>query len=184
MITDHFNRISATASELVLLRCILLWVIAISFFSCSTTRQIEKKQGKELYNSLGLDRDNKDNPALYRESASWLNVPHRDGGRSRKGTDCSFLVNQIYETVYNKNLERSSSAMLKKNCKRLSRSRLREGDLVFFHTGGRSKSHVSHVGIYLKDNKFLHSSTSKGVIVSDLDEGYYRRTWVCGGRVR
>lgn len=184
MMTDHSDKKNASAQKLIPFRFILLCSIAALFFSCGTTRKLEKKQSKELYNSLGLDKDNKDNAELYREAASWLHVPHVDGGRSRKGTDCSFLVNQIYETVYNKNLERSSSAMLKKNCKRISRSRLREGDLVFFHTGGRSKSHVSHVGIYLKDRKFVHTSTSKGVIVSDLEESYYRRTWVCGGRVK
>jgi len=165
-------------------RFIFLWSIAILTFSCGTTRHIEKKQSNEQYNSLGLNRERNDNAELYRESASWLHVPHVNGGRSRKGTDCSFLVNSIYKTVYNKNIERNSADMLRKNCKRISKSKLKEGNLVFFNTGGRSKSRINHVGIYLKDNKFIHTSTSRGVIVSDLDESYYRRTWVCGGRVK
>jgi len=169
--------------KLIHFRFILLWSIAFVFFSCSTTRQIERKQSKEVYEKLGLDKDSKDNFALYREAASWLHVPHEDGGSSRKGTDCSFLVYSIYKTVYNKTLERNSADILNKNCRRISRSRLKEGDLVFFSTSSRSKSRVSHVGIYLKENKFLHSSTSKGVIVSDMDEDYYRKTWVCGGAV-
>ena len=169
--------------KLIQFRYILLWSIVFVFFSCSTTRQIERKQSKEVSEKLGLDKDSKDNFALYREAASWLHVPHMDGGSSRKGTDCSFLVYSIYKTVYNKTLERNSADILNKNCKRISRSRLEEGDLVFFSTSSRSKSRVSHVGIYLKENKFLHSSTSKGVIVSDMDEDYYRKTWVCGGAV-
>ena len=153
------------------------------FFSCSTSRHIEKNQSKEVYDRLGLNKNRKDNPALYAEAASWYHVPHVDGGTSRKGTDCSFLVYSIYKTVYHKTLERNSADMLHKNCKRISRKKLKEGDLVFFSTG-KSKTNISHVGIYLKDNKFVHTSTSKGVNISDLDEDYYRRVWVCGGRVR
>jgi len=171
-------------SKLVQFRSVLLWGLALLFFSCSSQRSVEKKQSKELYEALGMNEDRKDNFALYKEAASWLHVPHVYGGRSHKGTDCSFLVLSIYKTVYNKTLERNSAGMLKINCKKISRSRLKEGDLVFFNTSGKSKKHVNHVGIYLKDNKFLHTSTSRGVIVSKLDEDYYRKTWVCGGRVR
>lgn len=181
---DNQDSMRVSDYKLIQFRYLLLWSIALVFFSCSTTRQIERKQSKEVYEKLGLNKDRKDNYALYHEAASWLNVRHVDGGSSRKGTDCSFLVYSIYKTVYNKTVERNSADILKKNCKKISRSRLQEGDLVFFSTSSRSKSRVSHVGIYLKENKFLHSSTSKGVIVSDLNEDYYRKTWVCGGRVK
>ena len=161
MISSNPARMRVLTLNMNPLRGIILWSFAILCFSCSTTRQIEKKQNKKLYHNLELNKDRNDNAALYKEAASWLNVPHVDGGSSRRGTDCSYLVHHIYKTIYNKTIERSSSAMLKKNCKRISRNKLKEGNLVFFNTGGRSKSHVSHVGIYLKDNKFLHTSTSK-----------------------
>lgn len=165
-------------------RFILLGCIALLLFSCSTTQHIEKKQSNEVYDALGLNKSRKDNYTLYKEVASWLHVPHVDGGMSRNGTDCSYLVYNVYKTVYNKNLERNSANMLNKNCRKIRKSRLKEGDLVFFVTSGKSKSYVNHVGIYLKDNKFIHTSTSRGVIVSDLDEEYYRKTFVCGGRVK
>ena len=170
----------------ILFRWTLLWGLAILSFGCSPTRLIEKRQSKEVYETLGLNKERKDNFALYKEAASWLHVPHVDGGMSRRGTDCSFLVYSIYKSVYGKILERNSAGMLKKNCRKLRKSRLKEGDLVFFNTAGKSKSKskINHVGIYLKDNKFLHASTSTGVIVSGLNEDYYRKTWVCGGRVR
>ena len=57
------------------------------------------------------------------------------------------------------------------------------GDLVFF-SSSRSKKKVAHVGIYLKNGKFIHASTSKGVIVSRLSEDYYTRHWISGGRIR
>ena len=173
-----------SAQKLIQFRSILLWGLVILFYSCSTTQHIERKQSKEVYESLALNKERKDNFALYKEAACWLHIPHLDGGTSLKGTDCSFLVNNIYKIVYNKNIERNSSSMLNKDCERISRRRLKEGNLVFFNTSGKNKSYVDHVGIYLKDNKFLHASTSKGVIVSDLDENYYRKVWVCGGRVK
>ena len=174
----------ANTHKMIQVRYILLWSMAFLFFSCSTSRHIEKKQSNKVYGSLGLKKDRKDNAALYKEGASWLHVPHVDGGTSHNGTDCSFLVHHIYKTVYHKTLERNSAAMLNKNCIRISKDKLREGDLVFFDTLGRKGTNVTHVGIYLKDHKFLHTSTSKGVIVSDLDEDYYRKTWVSGGRVK
>ena len=66
---------------------------------------------------------------------------------------------------------------------RVRRSKLEEGDLVFFKNARKSRT-ASHVGIYLKDYKFIHASTSDGVIVSDLREPYYDKTWLAGGRFR
>jgi len=99
-----------------------------------------------------------------------------------RGTDCSGFVGAVYRTVYNKNLARNSADMLRLNCRSISRQNLREGDLVFFATGLTRR--VSHVGIYLKDGKFAHASSSKGVIISNLSETYYQRRWVSGGSVR
>ena len=183
--TYHPESMSVSLKKTIQFRSILLWVLALGLFSCSTSRHIEKREGSQAYKALGVTEDRKDNVALYREAASWLHVPHQDGGMSRKGTDCSFLVYSVYKTVYHKTLERNSAAMLNKNCKRINRNKLREGDLVFFNTSSRNRSdsNISHVGIYLKENKFLHASTTKGVNVSDLDEAYYKKTWVCGGRV-
>jgi len=162
---------------------ILVLLLAVVLVGCSTARQIEKRESKEVYEALGVQKAHKDNFALYKEAASWLNVPHRDGGLSVNGIDCSGLAYIIYKTVYGKTIERNSTAILQKNCELKRKSQLREGDLVFFNTTGRSKLRVNHVGIYLKDNKFLHSSTSRGVVVSSLEEDFFRKAWVCGGRV-
>ncbi|MBB3186621.1 C40 family peptidase [Microbacter margulisiae] len=172
-------------NKLIKLRDLLLWCLVLAFFGCGTSRHLEKKQDKKaVYEALGLNKGRKDNFALYKEAAGWLHVPHVDGGTSRKGTDCSFLVYTIYKTVYGKILERNSEEMLRYNCKRIRKKKLKEGDLVFFDTTGKPESYVNHVGIYLKENKFLHASTSKGVVVSNLSDNYYLKTWVCGGRVK
>ena len=130
---------------------------------------------------LGIDIEMKDNHALYVESASWLGVPYRGGGTTRQGVDCSGLTSAIYSKVYRKELERNSDDQRKKDCKKVKKGKLREGDLVFFHNG-RKKKHATHVGIYLKDRKFIHASTSRGVIISTLDEDYWKRHWLSGGR--
>ena len=106
------------------------------------------------------------------------------GGLTKKGVDCSGFVAIVFREVYGKQLARSSADMLKHNCKKVSRANLKEGDLVFFRTGKGRKKVPNHVGIYLKNGKFIHTSTSNGVIVSSLSEPYYVRTWLTGGRVK
>ena len=94
-----------------------------------------------------------------------------------RGVDCSGLTYNIYKKVYHKHLKRNSDDQRKENCRKVSKGKLQEGDLVFFHNG-KNKRTATHVGIYLKDNRFIHASTSRGVIVSRLDEPYYRRVWM------
>ena len=75
--------------------------------------------------------------------------------------------------------------MLRHDCRKISRDRLKEGDLVFFRTSSSvRKKEPNHVGIYLKNGRFIHASTSRGVVVSSLSEPYYVRTWIGGGRVK
>ena len=136
-----------------------------------------------LATQYGIQVTPRDNYELYNTVAQWLGTPYKKGQSSRKGTDCSGFVLNVYRSVYGKNLARSSADMLRVNCRSIHRQSLREGNLVFFATGRKSKK-VSHVGIYLKDGKFAHVSTSKGVTVSRLDESYYRQRWVSGGVVR
>lgn len=166
---------------------IFLSVLSVCIlFSCKSTRQTQSKElsKKEISNLLCIKIGSHDNIFLYREAALWLKTPHVDGGSSKNGIDCSYLAYIIYMNVYQKRIERNSNDILDKNCKRISKNRLDEGDLVFFNTKKRRNGSVNHVGVYLKDGKFIHTSTSRGVIVSSLDEDYYQKTWVCGGRVK
>ena len=142
------------------------------------------KGPRELGRLYGVKITPEDNIFLYNEGARWLGVPHRLGGLSKRGVDCSGFVTIVYQRIYGKKLARSAADMLKRDCKRIRRGQLREGDLVFFYTGRGRKKRPNHVGIYLKNGKFIHTSTSKGVMVSSLSEPYYLRTWMCGGRVK
>ena len=64
----------------------------------------------------------------------------------------------------------------------IEKDELKEGDLVFFHTRGR-RSAITHVGVYLTNNKFVHASTSNGVSISDLDETFWKPRFRAGGRL-
>lgn len=131
---------------------------------------------------LGVDINLEDNHKLYLEAADWIGTPYRGGGDSKRGTDCSGMVYQIYRKVYRTQVPRNSEE-LKDKSNKIAKRNLKEGDLVFF-SSNRSRKKVAHVGIYLKNGKFIHSSTSRGVIVNRLGEDYYSKHWICGGRIR
>lgn len=164
----------------------LLFLAALLVTSCATRRQIQSGNASKevLSGKFGVKIDKNDNVRLYAYLAGWLGVPYRYGGNTRAGVDCSGLVFNAYQQVYTKKLYRSASEMLYNNCRKIGRGKLREGDLVFFRVGKGGRRSVNHVGIYLKDNRFIHASTLAGVIVSSLDQPYYRKTWVAAGRVR
>lgn len=153
--------------------------------SCNSTAWLDEAYKQSAFRNHELEEETKDNPLLYHEITNWLGVRHVNGAMSHRGIDCSGLVDVIYSNVYGKSLARNSRQIMNKNCVREDKDELREGDLVFFNTGRGQKNcaHINHVGIYLKNNKFVHASSSHGVMVSDLNEAYYQRTWVCGGKV-
>ena len=110
----------------------------------------------------------------------WLGTTYCYAGNTKNGVDCSGFVSAIYKTVFHIDLEGSSKDIFK-DAKTIKRSQLREGDLVFFRI---RKKKVSHVGIYLGQNKFAHASVHDGVIISDLDEDYYKKYFYKGGRMK
>lgn len=124
-----------------------------------------------------------DNKALYNEIKSWLGTPYSGGGHTKQvGADCSGFVMELYLTVYNIPLERRGGLQYYNNCTPIDKEDLREGDLVFFNNGEGGK--ISHVGIYLKDNKFAHASSSRGVVIDDLTAKYYVKHFFAAGRVK
>lgn len=111
--------------------------------------------------------------ALNLQYNEWKGVRYREGGLSKKGVDCSGFVQLTFRNRLGKSIPRTTKA-LSKFGKKIRRRSLRPGDLVFFKTGRK----VRHVGIYYGDNRFLHASTSRGVMISGLDDIYWgERFW-------
>ncbi|MES2849485.1 MAG: C40 family peptidase [Bacteroidota bacterium] len=108
----------------------------------------------------------------------WWGTHYRYGGTDKKGIDCSSFSGKLEQEVYNNSLPRTAREQYLV-CDKVDMEELSEGDLVFFNTTGG----VSHVGVYLGNNYFVHSSTSNGVTISSLTENYYSRKFVGGGRV-
>lgn len=108
----------------------------------------------------------------------WYGTPYRLGGSSKKGIDCSAFVQAVYLSAYAMSVPRTAREQYKYS-RIVSATELQEGDLVFFNTRGG----VSHVGIYLQNNKFIHASSSQGVTVSDLFEPYYLKRYIGAGRI-
>ena len=166
-----------------LFHTIALISITICFSSCRTaTPNYDYQALARSSIKLGLDITQEDNHNLYNYAANWIGVPYRTGGSTKSGTDCSGFTSQLYKAVYKIELPRNSKAQLD-ICKKVSKNQLREGDLVFFSTDS-SKKTINHVGIYLKDNKFVHASSSQGVVINSLNEPYYLTNWISGGRIR
>jgi len=104
---------------------------------------------------------------------------YRYGGSSVKsGFDCSGFIGYLFKEELGLQLPRSSREMINIDAPKVARDELEPGDLLFFSTGGRSR--VSHAGIYMGDNQFIHSSSSRsgGVRVDSLDDRYWSRTFI------
>ena len=111
----------------------------------------------------------------------WYGVPYHYGGTSRAGIDCSAFSSLLLSSVYSESQLPRMSADQYKATRRIPKKDLQEGDLVFFHTYGKGHK-VTHVGVYLYNNRFVHASVS-GVQISNMGEGYYLTHYVGAGRV-
>ena len=139
--------------------------------------QVEVKKKKKKVNKETTVRQK-----IAEECLTWIGTPYAYG-HSEKGisTDCSGLVIVVFERIAEIKLPRNS-AQQAAFCDDLNEKDIKPGDLVFFATG-KDKKKVSHVGVMLDRNKFVHASGSKGVMVSEMSTPYYRRNFIKYGRV-
>lgn len=127
---------------------------------------------------LNVDVEAATNTDLYGFIEKWWGTPYRYGGATKDGIDCSAYTGTLVHDVYGTVLSRTARSQYQE-CDKIKKENLREGDLVFFKT----RRGVSHVGVYLANGYFTHASTSNGVMISSLDEEYYSKRYIGGGRI-
>jgi len=116
---------------------------------------------------------------LGRIIQSYLGTPYSGSSRYERGLDCSQFTVEVFDRFKRIKLPRTTDDQFRTGQK-ISKSKLRYGDLVFFRT---DNTRVSHVGIYVGNNEFAHSSSSNGIIISNMHEDYWRKRYVGGRRI-
>lgn len=119
---------------------------------------------------------------ILTEFARWEGVKYQLGGTSEKGIDCSSLMQEIYHTAFadtlNERLPRTTARQINHGVSTM-RANLRPGDLVFFRMAASER----HVGVYVGDAQFIYASTSKGVMISNLQNDYWVKRHTTARRI-
>lgn len=127
---------------------------------------------------MSVDVESLKNISLLGFIEEWFGTRYRYGGATKKGIDCSALTGSLFMMVYGFAIPRTARQQYDAS-EHIGKEDLKEGDLVFFNTTGG----VSHVGLYLSNNYFLHASSSQGVTIGNLDDSYFANRFIGAGRV-
>ncbi len=144
--------------------------------------ELEKANWLQIKYAIVIDMPAEDltNIPLLELMDKWWGTRYCIGGSTMNCIDCSAFTQVIMKEVYDTQLPRTAQEQFNM-MQPIAIDELQEGDLVFFNTGGRG---ISHVGIYIQNNKFLHASTSQGVTITDLSDRYWNPKFRGGGRMR
>lgn len=161
----------------------LFLVVSICMNSCKSHHKDTSKgvTGGEVAN-IHFGRGDNMHARIVAEALSWIGTPYEYAGITKgKGVDCSGMVMKVYEEISGVKMPRNSAKQAE-FCEMLTKDEVKLGDLVFFATG-KDPQRISHVGIIIDDDSFVHSSSTKGVVVSNINSPYYQRTFIMFGRV-
>ena len=128
---------------------------------------------------MDVDVESLTNLSLLAFIEDWFGTRYRYGGETKRGIDCSALTGTLLLAVYGFAVPRTAREQYEYS-EHIKKEELKEGDLVFFNTTGG----VSHVGLYLENNYFVHASSSQGVTISNLDEPYFAKRYIGAGRIQ
>ncbi|MDE7402650.1 MAG: C40 family peptidase [Muribaculaceae bacterium] len=161
---------------------IIAFLFCVMMSSCHSHRKITATPGHPEVSHLHVGKPNKTQKKIIDEACEWIGTPYKYGGVSKgDGCDCSGMVMVIYESIKGVKIPRNS-AKQSEFCQPINADEVEAGDLVFFATG-KDPDRVSHVGLVIDNNSFIHASSSKGVVISQLTSPYYQRTFRMYGRV-
>lgn len=131
-------------------------------------------------NMLGVLPQVITNDLLYDFIEEWYGTTYRLGGTDKRGIDCSAFVQRLYSRVFNVSLFRTAAEQFNLCHSIWNKEELKEGDLVFFNIHTKR---ISHVGIYLMNDYFVHSCSSQGVMISKLSDAYWKKYYAGAGRI-
>ena len=155
------------------MKLLLLVLTALLLLSGCSSKKVSKPTYKAKKTNTSVTKvehtGNWINKALSKEYAKWDGTPYKYGGTSLKGVDCSSLMQILYKDAFGLKIPRTTVNQAKVGYQ-VNKSTSREGDLVFFKTGYNTR----HSGIIIEKGKFIHSSTKYGVIVSSLNNPYWK----------
>ena len=165
------------------------------FTSCASSkkvaykRPVTKKRTTTVSRAQTTKKAQNNNPTIADKviwsAVSYKGTPYKYAGITKKGMDCSGL---IYTSFKERDiiLPRSSSLQYKEG-RKISLREARRGDLLFFKTTNKTKSKVNHVGLVTSvtngEIKFIHASSSRGVVVNSMSESYYKKAFIEAKRV-
>ena len=152
----------------------LLLLAPLLFFSACSTRSAPAGAASENSQIIYSDLDK-----LYPYHNEWHLTPYKFGGFGPNGIDCSAFVQRAYRDLFQIDLPRTTRALANYG-EKIPRSQIRTSDLIFFKTGYNSR----HVGIYLKDGDFMHTSSKYGIIISNMDDPYWHKRYWMTRRVK
>lgn len=145
--------------------------VAVNATAKATEKKVEKAAVPKTTNTAKKQTKTAAKPTnLEKYAKEWLGAKYVYGAASKKKTDCSGYVMQVYKGFYGISLDHNAQRIYDDGRGySIKRNKLQEGDLVFFGNFWK----ISHVGIYLKGNRFIHASTSKGVVITSMDDNYW-----------
>jgi len=147
----------------------LLCVLMLYLVACASVPASQPSAMAQAKPPVNMHNTQDVRSRLMAAYGQWKGVPHRDGGLSKMGVDCSGLVYLTFADVFGVRVPRSTEYQSQKGVV-VELSELTPGDLVFFDTGIKKR----HVGIYLGRKQFMHASSSRGVMISRLDNPYWK----------
>ena len=157
----------------------LYLIAALLFLSSCGSRKYTVKPGEKAAKAADAMASLKSKD-LYRFITDWTGVKYRLGGLDKNGIDCSGFALLLQKNIYSKTMPRRSRDQADA-AKKINKNSLEEGDLIFFSFGGND---VDHVGVYLNNNFFVHASTTRGVVVDDLNLPVYQNAIVKTGTLK
>ena len=161
-------------SKLALVSLAAILTACSSSDSVRVSEPIKAKAGVYRTNQANLGDPIMVMANLSEHQQEWKGTRYRLGGTSKSGVDCSGFMQITFRDLFGIDLPRTTTEQAKEG-RRVSKSEIKTGDLVFFKTGRGPNG--KHVGVYVKNGQFLHASTKGGVIYSDLDSPYWTKTF-------